>query len=666
MAPLASRPSRLEGSVDQDDREPAAGFPAPSSGARDSFDVHESDDEHGAGIPLLARWSTGWEKKGDSPSSASSPSTFSPSFFARSFSSAVPFLASNRKSRRSAYTSTAVLLVCVVLFSFSLLGWLAHAAYSPRLGRAGRAYAPSLVPEPKDLAPSVPAFPARLWMNESRAVEPGEEEDPAEAKRFAAIQDELDSRLINLGLPISTALRCADIQSAPDLLARYFPLRGVGHSPSFARNGSTFIALNLFDSEHIVPSLSRNLVSLARFLGPSTLHVSIFENGSSDRTPAALAHLAAALTALGTPHTIRSDPRRTEWNKVDRIDQLALFRNVLLEPLEAAPLNDTFWGGAPEDVVFANDVYWCPRDFLELLFQRRVQNADAACALDWRENAGPARWWIKTVRFYDNWVSRSITGQLLRQRFDVFAEWRDGIKQLFDRPGDEISRERFRAGLAIPVYSCFNGLIALSAFPFVSKGRSPRYHGPRKESSSWPRSPPLKAPEVARFRSAAGSEEECAASECKTLARDLWTRGFDRWLIVPTVRATYNLATYTHPQLVTLAALNPPSNSSLSLLPYDHSFHFPSSPPSPSPASPALITSAGSSSSSASTDLELGTSTELIPWSALSPPARVICYSWTPGLMIDIEWLRASWKRPFAGLRVIKWVDELAGSEGGR
>lgn len=33
------------------------------------------------------------------------------------------------------------------------------------------------------------------------------------------------------------------------------------------------------------------------------------------------------------------------------------------------------------------------------------------------------------------------------------------------------------------------------------------------------------------FRSAFGSEKECAASECKLLARDFWQAGFRRWLV---------------------------------------------------------------------------------------------------------------------------------------
>lgn len=48
-------------------------------------------------------------------------------------------------------------------------------------------------------------------------------------------------------------------------------------------------------------------------------------------------------------------------------------------------------------------------------------------------------------------VARSIKGQMLRNRFDVFSDWRDGIKELWDAPGEEYSRDRFQRGLPVPV-----------------------------------------------------------------------------------------------------------------------------------------------------------------------------------------------------------------------
>jgi hypothetical protein len=129
-----------------------------------------------------------------------------------------------------------------------------------------------------------------------------------------------------------------------------------------------------------------------------------------------------------------------------------------------------------------------------------------------------------------------------------------------------------------------------------------------------------------------------AASECKTVARDLWTRGWDRWMvrrcptispfdendlfllpqIIPTVRTTYDLPTYTHPQLLQLSSLLVPSASTLSL-----SASAPSTPLTPL--------------------------SERIDWSSLTPPSTVVCFEWARGWHIDVEWWRATLEAPFGG-----------------
>lgn len=40
---------------------------------------------------------------------------------------------------------------------------------------------------------------------------------------------------------------------------------------------------------------------------------------------------------------------------------------------------------------------------------------------------------------------------MLRARADVFSEFRNGIDELWDQPGEEYSRERFQLGLPVPV-----------------------------------------------------------------------------------------------------------------------------------------------------------------------------------------------------------------------
>ena len=91
-------------------------------------------------------------------------------------------------------------------------------------------------------------------------------------------------------------------------------------------------------------------------------------------------------------------------------------------------------------------------------------------------------------------------------------------------------------------------MLALDARPFTSTAPAPRYDPSSLLSASarksWRRPPPVTATEPARFRSALNREGECAASECKTLAKDFWTRGYDRWLVRPSLALVSFSAAY--------------------------------------------------------------------------------------------------------------------------
>ena len=100
-------------------------------------------------------------------------------------------------------------------------------------------------------------------------------------------------------------------------------------------------------------------------------------------------------------------------------------------------------------------------------------------------------------------------------------------------------------------------MIALSAEPFRTTGVNPRVHdrdGPTRQPDQAILRPVSEPP---KFRSALRNEGECgefllfenlpyvffkltlffvyfpdtAASECKTLAKDFWSRGYNRWLV---------------------------------------------------------------------------------------------------------------------------------------
>ncbi|KAK4054656.1 hypothetical protein OIO90_003468 [Microbotryomycetes sp. JL221] len=346
------------------------------------------------------------------------------------------------------------------------------------------------------------------------------------------------------------------------------------YTQELSQDGPVLFAVNLFNSQHVLPTIAQSLLQVAQVLGSRNVHVSVFENGSTDNTAVALSHFAAALTASGVEHTILSDPRSTDWSKVDRIAQLALYRNYVLQPINRTTDADGQTRQPFKHVVFINDVFMCARDALELLWQRKHQQADAACAMDWRATKSPLQslGFKKGVKFYDNWVSRDLNGNMLRARLDVFAELRDGVKELFDQPGAEAYRERFLHGLPVPVYSCWNGMLALPAAPFQSTPEKP----------------------AVEFRSAFNKPGQCAASECKILAKDFWARGLQRWLIIPSVHVTYERDTYDFPQLVELKRKSE------------------STPPN-----------------HLSTDVD---------WTAWKGPDSVICWAWVRGTTFDFPW----------------------------
>ncbi|KAM0748920.1 hypothetical protein T439DRAFT_327427 [Meredithblackwellia eburnea MCA 4105] len=338
------------------------------------------------------------------------------------------------------------------------------------------------------------------------------------------------------------------------------------------------IALNLWNNEKVLPTLARTIIQLSYFLGKDNVMVSIFENGSTDRTPRALAELATVLDNVGIRHRILVDESKTDWEKVDRIAQLAIFRNIVTSPARSSPSpsSSTNNNNKFETILFLNDVFLCTRDALELLHQRKVQDASATCGLDFVSknlkafNRGP-----RTV-FYDNWVTRSLSGRTIRPRFDLLRPFKNGINQLFSDPGEEPYKARFEKGLPLPVYSCWNGMIAVDARPFSGISLT----GERVE--------PL------LFRMGHSESGECTASECKLMAKDMWRRGFNRFAMIPTVRTTYDQSLFHDPSLVSLSQRKRSSTTA---------------------------------------------SQERIAWSEVSAPESVTCWRWTRRTHIDFWWL---------------------------
>lgn len=444
------------------------------------------------------------------------------------------------------------------------LAILARVTSSTRsLLRSGETRAP-YVPAPVDLEPAVAPF---VDGDDERSPIAHGDEAYRHARRFDNVQNELERRFEEIGLGEAPILECPQLSfshlrhrsgnevkmaSATDTDAglsdqdddddetplRTQRARRRGHEDlDDDERGKTLIALNLFNSEHVVPSLSLALLQLARYLGPRRVTVSIFENGSSDRTALALAHLAAALSALKVDHVVSSDPAPTDWAKVDRIEQLAVYRNVVLSPLVPSGLDDARF----ETVLFINDVFFCAADALELLFQRKAQDASAACGLDWipthrpqRPGAGagaaPEDEGSRLPTLYDDWVLRARTGRTARPRFDPWrTAHRDGLAELFDDEREPATKARFDLARPIPVAACWNGMIALDAKPLSPSAPSSSSSSTTDGSDRGGHGSYESAP--VSFRAAKTKNGECAASECSLLAKDFWRRGHDRFVV---------------------------------------------------------------------------------------------------------------------------------------
>lgn len=108
-----------------------------------------------------------------------------------------------------------------------------------------------------------------------------------------------------LAIPKDSTVACPAVISVigkmPTLLeeryAHLFP--STEPSPYLSEPQGFFIAINLFNSKGVIPHLFQTLLSVSALLGPSNVHIAIFENGSWDETTAAMAEFARALTALG-------------------------------------------------------------------------------------------------------------------------------------------------------------------------------------------------------------------------------------------------------------------------------------------------------------------------------------------------------------------------------
>ncbi|KAJ2885540.1 hypothetical protein H4R27_001335 [Coemansia aciculifera] len=256
-------------------------------------------------------------------------------------------------------------------------------------------------------------------------------------------------------------------------------------SPEFVTS-PVFVAINLYNNEKVLPNMATQLLALADILGHDHIFISIYENGSEDRTKEILHRFDKTLNVLGIAHRIITDPT-PKPKRVHRIEYLAKVRNSAMEPLYSS-------GEKYGRVLFSDDVYFCLTDVLELLFQSRAQGSHLTCAEDFievREKPG----------FYDMWVARDIKGKMFEKEMHKITK--DDISmaaQVRDRP--------------FQVQCGWNGMVVIDAKVFRGEGGL-------------------------RFRRSA--KGECSASECSLFCNDLWRKGFNRIIVVPRVKLAYDI-----------------------------------------------------------------------------------------------------------------------------
>lgn len=242
------------------------------------------------------------------------------------------------------------------------------------------------------------------------------------------------------------------------------------------------VAVNFKDVEHLLPVFSHQIIRLREYFKPANIFVSIYESGSSDRSPVLLQDLQRKLDSFEIQNRVVFG-NRTRNRGENRIKFLSSIRNQVLSVLD----ENIFM---PDYIVFTNDVFFCTEHLIRLLY-RSMKGGDMVCGLDFNE----------AYHFYDTWVARDAQGMPLKNARDCSAFSSESDKSLC------------RQESVVPVQCCWNGLVVLRSSIFTMQG--------------------------IRFRYVDDEEKECAASECTLLCNDLWRNGFRSIYIDPGVRVAY-------------------------------------------------------------------------------------------------------------------------------
>lgn len=239
--------------------------------------------------------------------------------------------------------------------------------------------------------------------------------------------------------------------------------------PPLLRNEKIFIASIHRNSEKILPDWNEAIVSLAKTIGPENVFVSVYENGSWDKTQSMLKDLDKQLEALSVGRNITLDSqsrakllagppkeRESGWVKTPqgrtelrRIPYLAKLRNFSIAPLYELKKQ----GMRFDKILFLNDVIFTTKDILSLI-QTVSGDCSAACSMDYS----------RPPDFYDTFALRDSSGQeALMQKWPYFRSRQ--------------SRSAMKANAPVPVESCWNGAVVMLAAPFTARLNKLQFRG---------------------------------------------------------------------------------------------------------------------------------------------------------------------------------------------
>ncbi|KAJ7167075.1 cryptococcal mannosyltransferase 1-domain-containing protein [Mycena filopes] len=269
-----------------------------------------------------------------------------------------------------------------------------------------------------------------------------------------------------------------------------------------------YLAAMFYNNGGVLPYWIAQATKLIYYLGPENVFVSIVESNSWDNTADLLTEWDRTLETMGVARRILTRDNSIERpasmeTASPRIKFLAAVRNLVMEPLVEH--------GGYTRVVFSNDVFIEAESIVELL-DTKGGDFDMACGLDL------AYWGL-----YDQWVIRDRLGRMVSTLWPYFLEDTGFRAVMADEPA--------------PVFTCWNGIIAVRADPFLPPAlrtgqlstlplarplppTHPFYSNSSSSSSSssTPALSPAQTPPV-RFRASAPSE--CFSSESFLLPYDL-------------------------------------------------------------------------------------------------------------------------------------------------